>query len=171
VKGLGKAVRELREAAGMSRPKLAAAAGISEAFLIKIEQGNRGTSPKTLPKLATALGVTAQELVTRAALLEASVAETPQEMRQAALRAAAANPALIASVGLLAVPPFGLAAAALAAYATARRMKATENRNAPHTATITPHEARKLLIAEINAMPDDQVVMIIENAFRQAQEP
>lgn len=169
-KGFGKAVRELRETAGMKRSELAAAAEISEAFLIKIEQGSRGTSPENLTKLAAALGVTPQELVARAALLEASAAETPQEMRQAAFRAAASNPALVAGLGLLAVPPIGLAATALAAYAMARRMKSTENRDAPRIAPITPGEARRLLIAEINAMPDDQVVKIIKNAFRQAQD-
>ena len=45
--GLGVAVRSLRETKGMSRRELARAAGISESYLKKIENGHRNPGLET----------------------------------------------------------------------------------------------------------------------------
>ena len=175
MKGLGKAVRELRETVGRDRAQLARAAEISVAFLIKIEQGKRGTSPATLARLASALGVGAQELVTRAALFEASSATTPQEMRQATLKAAAASPAMAVGLGWLALGPVGLpggiiGAATAALHHASRRPSTTGSPEVLAAPRITPSEAREFLIAKIKAMPDEQAVMITQSLFSQTQQ-
>lgn len=159
MKELGRAVRELRETAGLAREQLAAAAGISEAFLIKIEQDKRGMSPATLVRIAGVLGVDVDELVTRAALLEASNATSAQDRDRATLKAAAANPAIMAGIGWLAFGSVGAVTAAAAAIMV-RRAKSRETTELPASAS----EARQFLIDQIMAMPDEQVVEVVRLA-------
>ena len=61
---LGERVRELREAAFLTPSELAAKAGISRNTLYRIESGEYSAFPKTVRKLADALGVAPTELVT-----------------------------------------------------------------------------------------------------------
>lgn len=53
--GLGLAVRGLRETKGMSRRELARAAGISESYLKKIENGHRNPGVETYQKITEVL--------------------------------------------------------------------------------------------------------------------
>ncbi len=53
--GFGLAVKELREIKGMSRVELSDAAGISESYLKKIENGNRKPRLGTYQKIMEAL--------------------------------------------------------------------------------------------------------------------
>ena len=53
--GLGLAVRSLRETKGMSRRELARAAGISESYLKKIENGHRNPGLETYKKITEVL--------------------------------------------------------------------------------------------------------------------
>lgn len=53
--GLGLAVRSLRETKGMSRKELARAAGISESYLKKIENGHRNPGLETYKKITEVL--------------------------------------------------------------------------------------------------------------------
>ena len=55
--GLGKRLRELREAAGLSRPELAARAGTTRSHLRKLEAGDHAPRPEMATRLAAALGV------------------------------------------------------------------------------------------------------------------
>lgn len=69
---LGETIRGAREASGLTRAQLAKEAGISQVFIGKIEQGKRNPSPPTLVRTASALKLSAGELMTRAELLDAS---------------------------------------------------------------------------------------------------
>ena len=53
--GLGIAVRSLRETKGMSRRELAHAAGISESYMKKIENGHRNPGLETYQKITEVL--------------------------------------------------------------------------------------------------------------------
>ncbi len=53
----GSLLRDLRIASGMSQPKLARRAGINQAFLSQLERGQHEAGPRTVRKLAEALGV------------------------------------------------------------------------------------------------------------------
>lgn len=64
---LGHAVRELREARGLSQERLAAQAGVSKAAIGLLELGRFQKQPYTLPKIAEALGVTVATLTTEGA--------------------------------------------------------------------------------------------------------
>lgn len=55
-------VKVWREYRGLTQDTLAAQAGISKAYLCQIETGKRGGAIKTLRALATALGVTVDDL-------------------------------------------------------------------------------------------------------------
>ena len=61
---LGDRVRELREAAFLTPSELATKAGVSRNTLYRIESGEFGAFPKTVRKLAEALGVQPTDLVT-----------------------------------------------------------------------------------------------------------
>ena len=60
----GKRVRQLREERFLSMAELATKAGISKNTLFRIETGNYSAIPRTVRKIAEALGVTPGELVT-----------------------------------------------------------------------------------------------------------
>ncbi len=57
-------VRRLRELRALSQRELAARAGLSVTTVNRIEIGQRKPMPKTVRKLAGALGVSPQELLT-----------------------------------------------------------------------------------------------------------
>lgn len=60
---MGYKVREAREAANMTQEELAQKSGISRGTICAIENGvDRGTTTKTLVKLATALGTTVDQI-------------------------------------------------------------------------------------------------------------
>ncbi|NUK09489.1 helix-turn-helix transcriptional regulator [Streptomyces lunaelactis] len=164
----GEAIRQLRESAGLSRKELANAAGISLVFLIKVEHGDRGLSPKTLAKIAQALGLTVKELATKIAVLEASAAPTEEAMRRGLMRAAAiggSTAALIRPLIGAALPlsPAGvLAAAATAAVVAARRMqKATDHGSPEADLPLDIDAVRRELIARVEAMPAEQLAVLI----------
>src|SRR5579871_2043036 len=59
---LGRRVRELRRARGLSQVELAHAARMSRVFVGDVENGQKSASVDTLDKLANALGVEVAEL-------------------------------------------------------------------------------------------------------------
>lgn len=65
--GLGRAIREAREKAGLTLRKLAERIGVSAPYLSDVERGRRGI-PK-LPELARICGVTVDSLVSRSETL------------------------------------------------------------------------------------------------------
>lgn len=60
---LGRAVRALREAAGLSQEELAARCGLHRTYVGGIERGERNVSFSNLLKLAAALGVSPSRLL------------------------------------------------------------------------------------------------------------
>ena len=58
---LGRTVRGYRQRAGLSLLRAAAAAGISDAYLSRLEHGRRHPSARTLDRLVVALAVPARE--------------------------------------------------------------------------------------------------------------
>jgi len=66
---LGAAVHEQRLAAGLSLRELAAATGVSNAYLSQIERGRHEPSLSVLRAVAEALGVPLAALLTRAGVL------------------------------------------------------------------------------------------------------
>jgi|SRR5882757_741788 len=65
-RAIGKSVRRLRKARGWTQRDLAAAAPASPATLSKIENGKAADEPYTLSRIARALGVTVDDLLTGA---------------------------------------------------------------------------------------------------------
>ncbi len=98
---LGAAIKEAREARGLSRAELARQAGITPLYMDKIEQGARRPSPPKLAALAKVLQVSTAELMTRAALLDASTAPTSDELIRRLLRAAATGAGAQAALKLV----------------------------------------------------------------------
>lgn len=68
--GLGRAVRQLREAAGLSQEQLAARCGLHRTYVGGIERGERNVSFGNLVKLAGALGIRPSDLLARAESLQ-----------------------------------------------------------------------------------------------------
>jgi len=66
---LGRAVRALREAAGLSQEELAARCGVHRTYLGGIERGERNVSFGNLTRLARALGVETSRLLADAEAL------------------------------------------------------------------------------------------------------
>jgi transcriptional regulator with XRE-family HTH domain len=64
---VGRRMREIREAAGLSQRELARRAGITPGMLCLVEQGQTSPSTATATRLADALGVTLGELRQRLA--------------------------------------------------------------------------------------------------------
>jgi transcriptional regulator with XRE-family HTH domain len=56
-------LREVRQSRGLSQKELGELAGVSPGTVYRVETGLRGAYPGTVRKLATALGVTSEELV------------------------------------------------------------------------------------------------------------
>ena len=63
VRLLGKNVRRLRTAKGLSQEELAFAADMKRSYLSDLERGTRNPSVRALGRLADALGVEAGELL------------------------------------------------------------------------------------------------------------
>lgn len=66
LEGLGVAVRALRGERGLTLKALASAAGVSERFLVQLEQGEGNISVARLEDVAEALGTTGAELLAQA---------------------------------------------------------------------------------------------------------
>jgi transcriptional regulator with XRE-family HTH domain len=66
---LGRAIRALREAAGLSQGELAARCGLHRTYIGGIERGERNVSFGNLLKLARALGVRSSRLLADAEAL------------------------------------------------------------------------------------------------------
>ncbi len=60
---LGKRVRELRSAMGLSQEKLGLASGLDRTFINHIEHGRRNVTLESLHKLSLGLNMTLSELV------------------------------------------------------------------------------------------------------------
>jgi transcriptional regulator with XRE-family HTH domain len=67
-KRFGKAVREARKEAGLSQEKLAEKADLTLNYVGEVERGEKLASIETAAKLASALGMTAAELLERAGI-------------------------------------------------------------------------------------------------------
>jgi putative transcriptional regulator len=65
--GFGEMLQREREKAGMSQPELAKAAGVPVGTLRNWEQGRRYPRPEAIARLAKALGLEADDLVTAVA--------------------------------------------------------------------------------------------------------
>lgn len=66
VAALGRAVRALREAQGMSQVQLAEATGFMQSWISHVEHGRRNPSWSNVVRLAEGLGVSVGELARRA---------------------------------------------------------------------------------------------------------
>lgn len=69
---LGNAIRELREARGLSQEQLAIQADTHPTWISHLESGRNNPSWGTVQRISAALGVTVSELASRAERLEAS---------------------------------------------------------------------------------------------------
>lgn len=59
----GRAVKERREALGLSQEKLAAHSGLHRTYISDLERGNRNVSLQNILRLSEALSTTASELL------------------------------------------------------------------------------------------------------------
>jgi len=153
------AVKALRQAAGLSREQLAEAAGISSEFLAKVEQGRRRPSPGTLTSIAGALRISREELLVRGALLEAGNSPTDEEMYRHLLRGAAVGGAAAS----LAAPFIGALVAPAAIGVAVGRIRAHRKGGGIQEPVdgLDLSEIRRLLIAQIEAMPDEQLTAFL----------
>ncbi|MBM4356317.1 MAG: helix-turn-helix transcriptional regulator [Deltaproteobacteria bacterium] len=60
---VGRRIRELREAVGMSQARLSDLSGVSTEFLSRIERGLKGASLLTLERIAGAFGIGLKDLL------------------------------------------------------------------------------------------------------------
>lgn len=65
---LGDTIRSLREARGLSQEDFAFKAGLHRTYIGSVERGERNISLRNIVKIATALQVTAAQLLSRAGL-------------------------------------------------------------------------------------------------------
>jgi transcriptional regulator with XRE-family HTH domain len=65
---LGRAVRDLRDERGISQEVLASEIGLHRTYIGSIERGERNVSLNNIVRIASALGVRASDLLTRADL-------------------------------------------------------------------------------------------------------
>ena len=65
---LGRTVRDLRQAKGLSQERLADEAGIHRSFLYRLERGDVNVSVDTLQRIAQALGVPISQILASAEL-------------------------------------------------------------------------------------------------------
>jgi transcriptional regulator with XRE-family HTH domain len=63
---LGKAIREIRLAAGVSQEELAARCGLDRTYLSGVERGVRNPTVSVVEKIASGLGVSLADLFNRA---------------------------------------------------------------------------------------------------------
>jgi transcriptional regulator with XRE-family HTH domain len=71
-RGLGRAVRSLREEIGMSQTTLAEKTGVSASWISRIEQGDVDPTWATMRQLASGLGVSLESLAEAAERFEES---------------------------------------------------------------------------------------------------
>jgi transcriptional regulator with XRE-family HTH domain len=64
----GRAIRELREQRGLSQEALAAEVGVHRTYMGSVERGERNVSLNNIVRIASALGMRASDLVSRADL-------------------------------------------------------------------------------------------------------
>ncbi|MEU9989201.1 helix-turn-helix transcriptional regulator [Streptomyces sp. NPDC048045] len=175
--GTGEALKQIREAAGLSRKELADSAGISRDLLNKIEQGARRLSPRTLTRLAAALELSPNDLAAKIAVLEANAAATHDDMQRSLLRVAAIGGGVVASsllrplvaaagrTALQAAPRLGpagaLGALAAAAVMAARRRQQERSRSTPTHEELDVEEVRRQLIEKIQDMSDEALLTLI----------
>lgn len=150
----------------MTRVELAKQADISPVFLGKIEQGAKGPSPATLVRLAGALGMTAVELTSRAALLQAGSAATDEEFRASLMRA-------IATGGAAAILPGSIVTGLLTGAVTHTAMRRRERQFAPSDDPArpgggqpAPDDPREELIDLIGDLSDEEVAVMLRTARR-----
>lgn len=119
---IGSTIRTLREARGLTRQELAAAAEISVQMLAKVEQGRKAPSAATLARLAKSLGIEPPDLAQRASAWQALAATGASP---AALRAGTISGSLGlgvgAAVGAALMPAAGVAA--VGAFAVHRELR------------------------------------------------
>ncbi len=178
---LGVAIKEAREAGGLSRAELAEQAGISSVYVEKIEQGSRRPSPAKLAALAKALKVSAAELMTRAALLDASTAPTNDELARRLLRAAATGAggqAVLSLLGpaALVARPFaasraaGIAVSMVEEFVQFRRQRAVvqnpHTQDQPGTSQPRPEitNPRQELLELVATLSDEEIRVILLEA-------
>ncbi len=65
---LGRAIREVRTAKGISQEKLALMAEVDRSYVGRIERGDNNVALLTMARLADALGITLAKLMQRAGL-------------------------------------------------------------------------------------------------------
>ena len=73
---LAKVVKDAREAKGLTQGQLAGFAGLSEAYLSRLECGEKGASLDALTQLAVPLGIKPSEIMRR---IEEELERGPQE--------------------------------------------------------------------------------------------
>ncbi|MBX3226005.1 MAG: helix-turn-helix domain-containing protein [Labilithrix sp.] len=88
LESLGLAVRERRAERALTLKALAAAAGVSERFLVQLEQGEGNISVARLEDVAEALGTTGAELLARAGRASRAGAAKPRSIALVGLRGA-----------------------------------------------------------------------------------
>ncbi len=83
-RGIGAVIRHQRELAQLSLRQLSALASVSNPYLSQIERGLHEPSVRVLRSIARALGISAEELLERAGLLDGSdAASSAEPARQA----------------------------------------------------------------------------------------
>ena len=77
---LAKAIKEIREAKGLTQGQLAGFTGLSEAYLSRVECGEKGASLDVLTRLAEALKIKPSEIMRRIEdVLEQGPPEPPRK--------------------------------------------------------------------------------------------
>ena len=73
---IAKTIKLMRESKGWTQVQLAGFAGLSDAYIAKLEQGVRGDSINALVQIAAALEIRASELMD---IIETELANAPQK--------------------------------------------------------------------------------------------
>lgn len=81
-RGIGGVIRHQRELAQLSLRQLSALASVSNPYLSQIERGLHEPSVRVLRSIARALGISAEELLERAGLLDESSSASAEPARQ-----------------------------------------------------------------------------------------
>lgn len=89
---VGATIKQLREAVGMSKSRLGREAGVSNAYIVQIEQGDRSPSEDVLRRIAHVLRVPPHKLLIPAGLVDAEdVAHAQDWLNKREAEAAAAG--------------------------------------------------------------------------------